>query len=83
MTRQATFTPPRAAVWIVAVACLVFCAPASGQSGERKPPPATKDQAKKDDKTGQPSTAKPEVREKRRSSERIRLDAPVSFPVDI
>ncbi len=83
MTRRTTSPPRRATSWIALIACLVFSTPVAGQSDERKPPPAAKDQARKDDKTGPPRTAKPEVREKKRSDERIRLDAPVSFPVDI
>ncbi len=69
-------------LWIVA-AGFVFSASAVGQSGERKPPPAAQDHAKQDDKTSPPRPAKPPARERQRSDERIRLDAPVSFPVDI
>ena len=83
MTRPTTPAKSRAAVWIIFVAGLFLSVPAIGQSDERKPPPAAKDQAKKDDRARPPRTAKPDAQEKRRSDERIRLDAPVSFPVDI
>jgi hypothetical protein len=76
----------RATDWIILIACLLFSAIAAGQSSQSndsKPPPASKDQAKPDAKPGKARMANPEGRERPRSGERIRLDAPVSFPVDI
>jgi len=83
MKSKAILATSRAAMWIVVVVGVFFSVAARGQSDERKPPPATKGQAKKDDSTRPPRTAQPASREKPRSGERIRLDAPVSFPVDI
>jgi len=73
-----------AALGIVVAACLAAPASALAQSDERKPPPAAKETAKKDDKAGaakQAERAQPRARP--RGDERIKLDAPVSFPVDI
>jgi len=83
-----------AALWIALAACVVVTLPVFGQTSERKAPPAAKDratseQATKDDKPGatvkseRPRAAEPDARERKRGDERIRLDAPVSFPVDI
>jgi len=69
--------------------CLAVSAAAIGQTGERKPPPATNDRATKGEqsrdrsKSERPPPAQPDARSKNRGNERIRLDAPVSFPVDI
>jgi hypothetical protein len=79
----ATFTTRGVTLRCVVFASLILSVPAFGQSGDRKPPPTAKDQARTDDRSGQPRTAKPDAKEKRRGDERIRLDAPVSFPVDI
>lgn len=79
MTRIAK-SVARRALEIVLVACLGAAASASAQSDARKPPPAAKETAKQGDKAG---TAKQEERAQPRRDERIRLDAPVSFPVDI
>ena len=73
----------RAIACIVLAASLATSAPVIGQTAERKPLPAAKDRVTKDERTPPPRTAKPDAREKQRSGERIRLDAPVSFPVDI
>jgi len=74
-------------LWIAFAACLAAAAPALGQASDRKPPPATRDSAKQDDKAGAPRAAQPDERAKQREKpsarERIKLDAPVSFPVDI
>ena len=83
MRRQTIPEKCRAAAWLIAIASLVLPAPAIGQSGERKPPPTAQDQTKKDDRASPPRPAKPAPREKRPGDERIRIDAPVSFPVDI
>jgi len=75
--------------WIALAVCLVVPVAAIGQSVEPKSPPAAKDQKTKDGRAGkadksEPSrTARPDTREKKPGDERIRLDAPVSFPVDI
>jgi hypothetical protein len=74
---------------IILIACLLFPVIAVGQPGQpgqssdSKPPPATKDQTQPDAKSGKSRPAPPEGRERPRSGERIRRDAPVSFPVDI
>jgi hypothetical protein len=72
-----------AALAIALAAWLGAPAPVVGQSGERKPPPAAKEETRKDDRAGQARAAKPDARDRKRSEERIRLDAPVAFPVDI
>lgn len=81
-----------ATIWVIPIACLLLPAIAAGQAGQSgqsgessdgKLPPAGKDVAKPDAKPGKSSTPPPEGRERPRSGERIRLDAPVSFPVDI
>ena len=76
----------RATGWFILTALLLFSAIAAGQSSQSsdsKPPPAAKDQAKPDAQPGKSRTTPPEGRERPRTGERIRLDAPVSFPVDI
>jgi len=73
----------RATDWIILIACLLFAACAAGQSNDSRPPPAAKDQAKPDAQPGKLRTAPPAGRDRPPSGERIRLDAPVSFPVDI
>ncbi|MCG6875925.1 MAG: hypothetical protein LJE97_12620 [Betaproteobacteria bacterium] len=85
MTRARTFLGRHATTCIVLAACLAASAPVTvtGQTVERKPAPAAKDRATKDEKTPQPRTARPDARDKQRGDERIRIDAPVSFPVDI
>jgi hypothetical protein len=75
--------------WIILILCFLVPAVANGQSGQSsqsndsKPPSAAKDQAKPDAKSGKSRTTPPDARERPRSGERIRLDASVSFPVDI
>jgi hypothetical protein len=61
---------------------VTIAAQASGQTTDRKPPPATKDRAPKDGSAPSPSAPMPPP-ERKSGGERIRLDAPVSFPVDI
>ena len=72
---------------LAVAACLAVSAPAPGQSDARKPPPAAQDPAKKDGTSSAPRAARPDPRaqprETMRGDERIRLDAPISFPVDI
>jgi hypothetical protein len=79
----------------VLVVCLALSAPAFGQSGEAAPSPAATAQTKDDRATTEPPrpidpnekekqrAARPGAKERPRRDERIRLDAPVSFPVDI
>ncbi len=89
MMRRTRYLRRRAMDWIILIACLVLPVIAAGQPvqpgqpDDTKPPPAAKDQAKPDAKPGKSRTAPAERRERPRSGERIRLDAPVSFPVDI
>jgi len=79
-------------VSVTLAVCLVVPITAIGQSSERKPSSAAKEQAAKgakpgdQDKSQRSRPAQPDAREKRdkkSGDERIRLDAPVSFPVDI
>jgi hypothetical protein len=79
MIRKRTFVR-RMAACIAFGACLGVAATAGAQTVERKPPPPAKDQARKDEKAAPP---RPSTPEKPRGEDRIRLDAPVSFPVDI
>jgi hypothetical protein len=77
-------------------AALAVCLLAPGAAvGQTEPPPAAKDRAAKDEKAAEPDksdkqekpererAARPAAPETKRADERIRLDAPVSFPVDI
>jgi hypothetical protein len=79
MMRKRTFVR-RMAACVAFGACLGVAATAGAQTVERKPPPA-KDQARKDEKAAPPPRSS--APEKKRGEDRIRLDAPVSFPVDI
>ena len=68
---------------LLAIGAVVITAPALGQTTERKPPPAAKEAATKDGGAASPAAPKPRVPPRPAGEERIRLDAPVSFPVDI
>jgi hypothetical protein len=89
MMQRTRYLRRRATDWIVLIACSLLPVIAAGQPGpssqseDSKPPPVAKDQAKPDAKPGKSRTAPAGARERPRSGERIRLDAPVSFPVDI
>jgi hypothetical protein len=87
--RRTRYLRRRATDWIILIACLVLPVIAAGQPSQpsqpndTKLPPAAKEQARPDAKPEKSRTAPAEGRERPRSGERIRLDAPVSFPVDI
>lgn len=89
MTANRTFRIGRAIVSVTLAVCLVVPVTAIGQSAEPRSPPAAKDRKTKDagagkaDKSEPSRTTAPDTREKKPGDERIRLDAPVSFPVDI
>jgi len=78
-----TRAPRCAAATLALVAGLALAGQGLAQTSEQKPPPAAKEAATKSGGAPPPAAPKPRAPERKPGDERIRLDAPVSFPVDI